>query len=356
MEEGALVPPSLFLPVMIKHRNSEDHLHSEVILSKISEYDIFRHYCPNFKKTGVKFCSDLREDKKPGVSIVDWKGTLLYKDFAFEEHTFNCFGYVMHKYNLEFVGALQLISRDFGLGLSSTAIAPTAKKYVYQKTPLKRSVIRIKSRHWSSADADYWKKFCIPKSLLVRFDVHPIEYFWINETRFHPHSISYAFRFNSGYKIYSPHEEENKWYSNVGKNVVQGYSQLARSGKIVFLTSSLKDVMCLEVLGYSAIALQSEMQMPSETLIQEIKERFEEVIVLYDNDFDSDQNPGQTMANKICQEFGLANVCIPSVYCSKDVSDLIKDHGLQVTQQLINEQICQTNNSRSTQSYIDVPF
>ena len=96
--------------------------------------------------------------------------------------------------------------------------------------------------------------------------------------------------------------------------------------------------------------------MPSETLIQEIKERFEEVIVLYDNDFDSDQNPGQTMANKICQQFGLANVCIPSVYCSKDVSDLIKDHGLQVATQLINEEICQTNNSRSTQSYTDVPF
>ena len=66
------------------------------------------------------------------------------------------------QYNLEFVGALQLISRDFSLGLSATDVAPTLK-YVYQKTPLKRSVIRIKSRHWSSADADYWKKFCIQR-------------------------------------------------------------------------------------------------------------------------------------------------------------------------------------------------
>lgn len=350
------MPPSLFLPVMIKHRNSDDHLHSEVILSKISEYDIFRHYCSNFKEPGVKFCSDLREDNKPGVSIVDWKGTLLYKDFAFEEHTFNCFGYVMHKYSLDFVGALQLISRDFGLGLTATDVVPTAKKYSYKKTPLRRAVIRIKSRHWSSADADYWQKFCIPKNLLVRFDVHPIEYFWINETRFHPHSISYAFRFNSGYKIYSPLEGENKWYSNVSKDVVQGYAQLARSGEIVFLTSSLKDVMCLEVLGYSAVALQSEMHMPKETLVQELKKRFEKVIVLYDNDFESEQNPGQVMANKICGTFDLANVCIPDVYCSKDISDLIKNRGVNTAQQLINEQICQTNNNRSTQSYTGVPF
>lgn len=330
------MPPSLFLPVMIKHRNSEDHLHSEVILSKISEYDIFRHYCPNFKQPGIKFCSDLREDKKPGVSIVDWKGTLLYKDFAFEEHTFNCFGYVMHKYNLEFVGALQIISKDFGLGLSSSDIVPTAKKYAYQKEQLRRTVIRIKSRHWSSEDAAYWSQFCISKDLLIRFDVHPIEYFWINETRFHPHSISYAFRFHSGYKIYSPHEEENKWYSNVSKSVVQGYSQLVSSGETVFLTSSLKDVMCLEVLGYPAVALQSEMQMPSQTFIQKIKERFKEVIVLYDNDFESDQNPGQTMASKICQEFELANLCIPDVYRSKDISDLIKTHGLHAATQLIS--------------------
>jgi hypothetical protein len=342
---------------MIKHRNSHDHLHSDVILTKITEYDIFRHYCPNFKELGVKFCSDLREDTRPGVSIVEWKGGLLYKDFANEEHTFNCFGYVMHKYNLEFVGALQLISQDFGLGLTASNVVPTAKKYVYNKTPLKRAVIRIKARHWNSLDADYWKKFCIPKSLLVKFDVHPIEYFWINETRFHPPSISYAFRFHSGYKIYSPHEEENKWYSNVGKDVVQGYSQLAASGRIVFLTSSLKDVMCLEVLGYPAIALQSEMQLPSEALIKTLKERFEEVIVFYDNDFGSEQNPGQTVASKICSKFGLANIYVPDIYCSKDISDLIKNRGLNVAQQLINKEIWQlTNKSKSTKSYIDVPF
>lgn len=342
---------------MIKYRNSNDHLHSDVILTKITEYDIFRQYCPNFKKLGVKFCSDLREDERPGVSIVEWKGGLLYKDFANEDHTFNCFGYVMHKYNLEFVGALQLISQDFGLGLTSSSVIPTARKYEYNITPLKRAVIRIKARHWNSLDADYWKKFCIPKSLLVKFDVHPIEYFWINETRFHSHSISYAFRFHSGYKIYSPYETDNKWYSNVGKNVIQGYSQLVENGEVVFLTSSLKDVMCLEVLGYSAIALQSEMQLPNEGLIKTLKERFKEVIVFYDNDFGSEQNPGQTVASKICSMFELANVYVPDIYCSKDISDLIKNRGLSAAQQLIKEEIWQlTNKNRSTKSYTDVPF
>ena len=115
--------------------------------------------------------------------------------------------------------------------------------------------------------------------------------------------------------------------------------------------------MCLEVLGYPAIALQSEMQLPSEALIETLKEAFEEVIVFYDNDFGSEQNPGQTVASKICSKFGLANVCVPDIYCSKDISDLIKNRGLNVAQQLINKEIWQlTNKSKSTRSYIDVPF
>lgn len=321
--------PSLLLHVMIKHRNSNDHLHSDVILSKISDYDIFRYYCSNFKELGVKFCSDLREDNKPGVSIVEWKGSLLYKDFAYEEHTFNCFGYVMTKYGLDFVGALQLISQDFGLGLTSTDVIPGAKTYSYTKTTRERSTIRIKSRRWSKADADYWSMFCIPKSLLIRFDVQPIEYFWINDTRFHAHSVSYAFCFNNfQYKIYCPLEEDHKWYSNVGRETIQGAAQLAQSGEVVFLTSSLKDVMCLRVLDYAAIALQSEMLLPSEETIQNLKARFEEVIVLYDNDFDKEINAGQQMAEKICRTYGLTNLIIPSYYRSKDISDLIRDHGL----------------------------
>jgi hypothetical protein len=342
---------------MIKHRKSDDHLHTDVILARVSEYDIFKHYCSSFKKLGAKFCSDLREDKSPGVSIVEWKSTLLYKDFANEEHTFNCFGYVMHKYNLDFVGALQLISRDFGLGLAATDVMPTARRYTYTKTPLTQAVIRIKSRRWLPEDADYWKKFCIPKSLLVKFDVHPVKYFWINETRFHPPSISYAFRFNGGYKIYSPYESDNKWYSNVGRNVIQGYSQLAKTGDIVFLTSSLKDVMCLEVLGYASIALQSEMQLPEEALVQTLKERFKKVIVFYDNDFGSEQNPGQTMASKICSKFDIPNIYVPDIYCSKDISDLIKNRGLATAQQLIKDEIWKrTNKNKLTISYIDVPF
>ena len=80
------------------------------------------------------------------------------------------------------------------------------------------------------------------------------------------------------------------------------------------------------------------MLVPREETISQTQERFEEVIVLYDNDFDNPRNPGQTMAVKICEKYGLDNIVIPSYYRSKDISDLIKDHGLQEAKHVIERQ------------------
>ena len=104
---------------MIKSRSSEDVLTVERILSKISEVDIFAYYCSSFKQLGKSFCSELRQDNKPGVSIILWKGKLLYKDFAHPDHTFDCFNYVKFKYSCNFIEALTIIDNDFNLGLTS---------------------------------------------------------------------------------------------------------------------------------------------------------------------------------------------------------------------------------------------
>ena len=322
----------------IQSRDSNDYLHTSVILSKITEYDIFRHYCPNFKEVGGKFCSDLRKDNSPTVSIVLWNNKLLYKDFGRPDHSFDCFAYVSYKYNLNFIETLQVISNDFGLGLASSTNQSVAITYGDKRIiPKLKTIIKVKYRGWNNEDASYWGSYCISKKLLVKFGVHPIEYYWINETRFKCSSLSYVFCFNSGYKIYRPFETDFKWFSNINKETIQGYSQLPENGEIVFLTSSLKDVMCLEVLGYPSIALQSEMQLPEEKTIQSLNERFKQIIVLYDNDYTSEFNPGQTMSMKICSKYNLRNLCIPSKYESKDVSDLIKNHGKHDSFKIINQ-------------------
>lgn len=325
---------------MINARASDDYLHSEVILSKISEYDIFKHYCPNFVNLGEKFCSDLRKDSTPSVSIVEWKSGLLYKDFGYPDHTFNCFSYVMFKYNIDFISCLETISRDFALNLApQREVTRRAKIYSYTPRPKRKSIIKIKSRNWDKRDADYWKQYGISKDLLIQYQVIPIDYFWINEARFRVKKLGYAYRFRSGYKIYQPYETDDKWYSNIGTDVLQGYQQIAAHSDTLIITSSLKDVLVIRTLGYDAIAPQSEMVELKEEQVIELRKRFSNIVLLYDNDFTSEHNPGQRMAEKLCSRFGFHNLCIPTSYGSKDISDLVKHHGVGVAKQFINREL-----------------
>ena len=315
----------------IASRSSGDHLHTDVILSKITEYDIFVYYIPGFKKLGKKFRSELREDNSPTVSIIAYNGKLLYKDFGNPDHTFDCFNYVKYKYGCSFVDALRIIDCDFNLNLSAKqdVINFTMGYMGYRQNNNPKLVkpdviIRKKRRPWNQDDATFWSKYLVSKKILSMFAVEPISHYWVNSNRFSCKSITYAFRFRNRYKIYSPYEEQNKWLSNTKKTDVQGYNQLPHKGERLIITSSLKDVMCLYAAGYHAIALQSEMQIPSAKLVDELKERFSQIDILYDNDFDKVTNPGQSMARKICDLYGFRNICIPDYYQSKDPSDLVK--------------------------------
>ena len=214
----------------IASRNSEDHLHTDVILSKITEYDIFMYYIPDFKSLGKKFRSSLRTDESPTVSIIAYNGKLLYKDFGNSEHSFDCFNYVKYKFGCNFIDALRIIDCDFNLKLSSSrnAIKFTMGIMAYrqQNTPKFEKlevIIRKRSRLWTREDANFWSKYFISKKILTMFAVEPISHFWINNNRFSCSSITYAFQFKSRYKIYSPYEVKNKWLSNTNKNDIQGY-------------------------------------------------------------------------------------------------------------------------------------
>ena len=312
---------------MIKSRNSEVHLSKEMVLSKINEVDIFAYYCNSFKELGKPFCSELRKDSKPGVSIVLWKDKLLYKDWAYPEHTFDCFGYVMAAYNVSFYSALRIIDNDFGLNLGSKQSEINfTKGYLGYRSRIKVQnkkvvVIKKKSRPWMAKDAKFWSQYLISKKTLIKFAVTPISHYWINDSRF-TCKLSYAYKMGSKYKIYSPYEEV-KWMSNTNAKQIQGYDQLPKQADLCIIASSLKDVMCLFEMGIPAIAMQSEMQLPLRTTIDTLRQRFKQVAVFYDNDFTNPNNPGQRMAQKICKEYNLRNIYLPEEYGVKDLSDYI---------------------------------
>ena len=316
---------------MIKSRRSDACLDADNVLQLISEYDIFRYYCRPFTEVNKRFKSELREDNNPSASIANINNTLIYKDWGYPEHTFNCFKYVKYKYNCNFFEALKIIDSDFNLGLGNkNEDVLFTRGYVGIRSNIipeikRQTVIKIKSRSWEKKDAEFWSKYLISKKTLIKFGVCPITHYWINENRFSC-SLSYAFKINDKYKIYSPYDDK-KWFSNTSSKDIQGYNQLPETAELCILASSLKDVMCLFEMGISAIALQSEMQMPEEETIKELKERFKKVVVFYDNDFNNPNNPGQSMANKICSKYRLNNMLIPDFYELKDLSDYVAHFG-----------------------------
>ena len=73
---------------------------------------------------------------------------------------------------------------------------------------------------------------------------------------------------------------------------------------------------------------------------------FRKIVILYDND-----KPGQTMANKICYEYQLDNLYIPSDWGAKDISDAIAVHGFSKVKQFIYEKIRKiTNTEKETKN------
>tara|TARA_R110002012_G_scaffold1863_3_gene8973 strand:+ start:3113 stop:4135 length:1023 start_codon:yes stop_codon:yes gene_type:complete len=316
--------------MVIESRDSDAYLHTDVILRKISPYDIFRYYCTSFKEIGQRFCSEFREDTSNDSVIIAWNGGLLYKDFGHPEHSFNCFTYVAHRYSCDFHTALQFIDKDFNLGLGSRAHGETPgrpKPILYNKKieqHKKVTIIKKKRREWNSKDGLFWKSFNINKSILEEFLVEPISHYWINENRFVCKSPTYAYRIGLKYKIYAPYEKERKWFSNTSSTQIQGLHMLKGLEGTLVITSSLKDVMTLYSIGIPAIAFQSETTMPDEKTVERLKSRFNCIILFYDTDL-----AGQTMAERICGTFGFLNVKLDKDFDSKDISDFIANEYVQ---------------------------
>jgi hypothetical protein len=316
----------------IEFRRPHEVLTKDNLLGRISDLDIFHHYCGPFKKVGDKFSSELRDDPVPSAVVGYHNGRFRYRDFGEPRHTFDSFDYVAFKYGLSFSETLKKISEDLHSGL----VAGTSQFPLLTK---RRVTIQIKKRGWRLKDVEYWKQYHISGSTLHIFKVSPLSHWWIGLTRYHERILTYAYlEHYPKIKVYCPLEKDRKWMGNVGWKQVQGMTVLPEQGGTVVLTSSLKDVMVLYEMGIPAIALQSESMMPHPKLIKHLRGRFDEIVVLYDNDMKT-PNPGQEMAGKIVEEYGLRNVCLPDMYRSKDPSDIVKTVGFQEASDVIKKLI-----------------
>lgn len=315
----------------------------EEILSKVTEWSLWKHYCGNFETLDRSFRSELYNDNNPSCRIYQTNGRLRYKDFGTGDNL-NIFEYIQKKYNCTFNECLNIISNDFGLSNNQIIINKQQPIIQLDETITIRPRIKIEIviKPFNLVDYKYWNQYHIPLTLLEEYNV-----FSCKEVLIHKKddifkltsSLSnpiYAYRFTDNneytYKIYSPlADRKSKWIFNGRSNNIEGYDQLNLSNNVLILTKSLKDCMCYRVLGYDAISLQGESNKLDKELVNKLYKRFDNIVVNYDND-----SAGISATQRLVNQYGFKHFYIDD---AKDLSDYMKNYGLTKAKQLINDKV-----------------
>tara|TARA_R110002012_G_scaffold91997_2_gene223530 strand:- start:1168 stop:2208 length:1041 start_codon:yes stop_codon:yes gene_type:complete len=322
----------------------------EDILGCITDEQIFAHFLGGIPRKPI--CSPIRNDKIPSFSLFhsDRYNKMMYKDFATGDRG-DVFVFVMRLFDISSItDAFCFIANEFMLDQFQTEkIERSARKSYVSKSNIgkvKKDRIRlsVKAREWSIKDKEYWNaKYGFTLSQLKYSCIQPISHYFMNDYCKQAEELAYAFIEEKDglvtYKIYQPLSEQ-KWINNNDFSVWELWQQMPKKGKNLIITSSRKDAMSI-LFAYckpeliSSCALQSENTNPKPQIIEELKSRFENIYVLYDNDFTNENNPGRKAGEKFCSEYGLKQLEIPESYGVKDPSDYLERYGKKQFKQLI---------------------
>lgn len=316
-----------------------------MIFSIISEEDIFNYYISEKFQYEKPFRSPLRKDDIPSFSISKKYGTPKYHDFATGE-TGNCIEFVKRLFDINYIEAINRIGSDFGLTNSTKVFNRINRKRVSSKLPISKSKINIgvKYLEWNSDYFSYWDQFGITMDTLLKYRVYPISYVFFNG---YPIKTPFAFVYleqkekDITYKIYQPLESrENKWFNNNDYSVWEGWNQVSDYSDVLIWTKSRKDTMSIvSTTDYSAIACQAESVVPKSHIVDQLRNKSKQLILLYDNDFDKEENWGLNHVKKLSEKFNIPYILIPEEYQCKDYSDLVKKYGKEKASLILKELI-----------------
>lgn len=329
----------------------------ELILSRFFEEQLMEYYLHIPVKKGL-FRSPLRRDKQPTCSFYRNKsGTLIFKDFATGQHL-NVFDVVQSIFRCDYFEALRIIANDFGI-VRDNALHKNPGKINLNPIKIKDkeiSKIQIEIQEFTDNELKWWGRYGITRDILRRFDVYSCKHVFLNDQLFAesqqhcPIFGYYGKKYQSLelWRCYFPKRTSFRFITNWPSKKIQGYDQLPKKGKLLVITKSMKDSMCLYSCGITACAPNSENLFISDNVLEDLKSRFENIVVFYDND-----RPGLYNMAKIRREHPeLTYIFIPRRYGSKDISDFYKDHGRKETLNLIKTFILWLKEHRQNQTHL----
>lgn len=316
-----------------KRAKLPDNITLDWILSKVTEYDIYAKYIGQFK-VGMIYNSPFRKDKNPSFGIYYSKRT---KQLLFKDHGTGECGNVIKFVSL-FTGKTEYsdILSDIvdKLNITNNTKLVSSKQYI----PPTETVIGVVRQEFTDVDINYWKQFNISINTLKKFNVNSIKYYLCNgivKGTYKRENPMYAYKVYNNFKIYRPLADKyTKWRNNLTDYDIQGYEQLPQKGDILFITKSMKDVMCLHEMGYPAVSPSSESTFLPKDVLEQLKTRFKRIIILFDRDV-----AGVKRSRKLSRETGLEAIFINKKFKAKDISDAVKANNFEEIKNWLNETI-----------------
>lgn len=303
------------------------------ILSKVTEYDIYQAYIGNFK-VGMIYNSPLRKDKTPSFGCFYSKKT---KQLLFKDHGTGQCGNVIKFVEL-YTGITNYsdILKDIvqKLKITNDTKLVSSKQYI----PSTETVIGVVRQDFTETDINYWKQFNISTNTLKKFGVSSIKYYLCNgvvKSIYKNENPMYAYKVYNHFKIYKPLADKyTKWRNNLTELDIQGFKQLPKTGDILIITKSMKDVMCLYEMGIPAISPSSESTFIPDKVLEQLKKRFKRIIIMFDRD-----GTGITYLRKMSRKTGLEGMLVHKKFKAKDISDAIRDNGFDKVKNWLLKQL-----------------
>lgn len=284
--------------------------------------------------------SPLRQDNNPslGLFINNRTNSLWFKDFGSGEKG-SLYDLLAKMWNVSKDKVYDRILED----MPAPALIKKHGVKVYRKSAGK---VEVRVREWKDYDIAYWDSYGISLPWLKFGEIYPISHIILTKNG-HSYPIpaeKYAYVYVErkdgivSFKIYQPYSKEYKWMSKHDSSVWDLWTKIPEKGDKLIITSSRKDALAIwSNTGIPALSLQGEGYIPKEHVVQQLKDRYNKVYVLYDNDFQSEENHGRMYGKMIAEKFNVTQIEIPEKWKSKDPSDLVKNHGREVLRGVIYE-------------------
>lgn len=319
----------------------------EDIISKVTEADILSYYL-GVTEIPCIINSPLRQDRRPSFGLYSTDGKRIYYTDLSTRDRGGLFDLLGNMWKCSYKEVLIRINKDIPNFNNNTNIRTYTPCTIKSTNIYNKSTdLQCKIRNWRNYDIKYWNLYGISLEWLKYAEVYPISHKIVikdnNRYVFTADKYAYAYvEHKEGkvtLKIYQPFNTNGyKWSSNIDRSVWSLWTKIPKYGTNLIISSSVKD--CLNIMcncKIPSICLQGEGYLPKPHIMEELKSRYKNIIVLFDNDFTNPNNPGHNDAKKLSEEYNLKMAEIPAKYEAKDPSDLFKKYGKNRYLEIMNE-------------------